>query len=1826
MACNIIYNEKGKVINVLADNGNNSKLFKDIVALGYDKDSAAKKWALTHTPTFKQWFGKSKMVDTNGEPKIMYHKTSSSSDFSVFNDSEFYFVTPDLEFANSYAHKNSDKIIPLYSNVSNPFDYTNKEHLQVIAESLDKTHIDYKHRLREVSEGNWMAIEGIFRGTDPNETGFDGIFVKERSGETTSKNLGVFNKENLKHATENLGTFSTKKDPSPLLNSIKQKFNLVQKNGNIRNIPYMENVHGIAERIEKGYPGVRAFVLQDVGGDYISLDVTPHLNVDNIYHQVESQELAERDEAVDLAMEQFLRSIGVKLKQVNEIRDKNGNVISVTAKADMVNKLVEYSQGKIGLDTLPEEAAHFMVELLEAEKSPLFESMMNNIQSFGVYQEVMESDIYQELYKGDLNKLKKEAIGKLIAKHIINNIKGDESPISIRRIDSWWDRVKEFIGNIFGKAGSSSYARAAHMMLNATVNDHIDVKRGMGSITGEYYQAETNENTRDVTKSTITKLNEENQNWETKRVGLEEAGLKQPWFVEEGNETERYVGKPGGNYAGQVIKGRVSDEVKRHFWKINRGKITDLSGKQKELRLSNNEMRKTTGTAGHNTMEELVELYGNKKGNRAAILKASIFSAAQVQVLEQGVKDLVAQIKKEQKLIDPEGEVVFRTEQMITNRDQSVGGSIDLLVIFSDNSAGIYDYKFVSPSKAAGYVDKSNRIIEDPFAVKMTTYDIQLSQYKKQLIENYGITQVRQSRIVPIHVRYKTGKDGKLTNNITLLQMGTKYSEFLEQIPVAGELTRFDDINKLINKLLVRKKGVDSQLQTKKYKAGASFEALKAQQAKLTKQLRVLQIDQDLAYVIKSMKEDQNIIKTKLATNNPLLKSGELNPNYLTDNDLNDLLSDLMFYQSLVDIHAFVEEMDTKTKAEYVILRDRLAGFILPAITAVQGKMLERTADKAAERGVQGIKSFNLDVSWATTNFVNLSKQTNPYLRNLYQIMDKLNFNKRKITKAKAEEIQIAQDAFIGKRGIKAFDMLLNEDGSFKSKFSLEFYTRKEAAIKANNVMWFAPKEGNVEIDEEYYNKKYKEFRSGKMKALKGKYGDNQQAINREIKKWELSHDVKHHLSTAAINKGGQYFLKPASKWVSDDYKAIQNDPAAKAFYDLYFKTIQQVEEMYGERLGPNFTAEVHKGFTESAFVNGSFSEAMDSTIENFQVREHDLMYGIRDENTGRLIKQIPKLYIQQLRDKNGNIDSSLKSRDLGKGLLLLFDAALDHQLKSDVLPEIQMMEAILSTNAIEVQSTDVFGDILENTGNMNTEKPEKLYDTYQKFVDAYIYGSSLNASDLRLGRKTSAVKSVLGLKNLHSIAQLGLKTPVAIGAFAAGMIGLEYEASKGTFITRPNLNKARIALLKADPKMRALAEYLDYYQKDDASSRADRLSAQYVTRHMTNDKWFAFLSTADKGIDATVLYATALNFGVDENGLVKRLSLLPEGTKNIVESMEIEQNPVWEGTSTNVSNKAVDRYKVKIEGLSEDGELKMRNIAREMSFKIKGSMSDEDKVLYNQNMFLKLMMHYKSWLPGVAMARFGKQRYSHILETFDEGTWVSFFSNTDMANSMSAAQALDIEVHSMNFATSILKDGFNMMIDIATFGYLNRTKVKTELARARFDTWATNNASNPEFADKLKNEETREEMFNEYVEMKRGNIRAFLMEFRATIALLLLLMGMGGDEDEDGKIDIRQSFAGRKIHNVFNRIFRETAVFTQPQEFLDAGRATGIPMLGLLRQGISLLENTVDETGDLLSGEAPYENRDRQERFYNVFKMTPGLNALSKGIELFPNQKYEKF
>ena len=76
----------------------------------------------TRTPEFRKWFGKSKVVDQNGEPRVMYHGTVS--DFDTFvPDSHFGTARAANQRARSWSAQNGERpmqIMPVYLRIENP--------------------------------------------------------------------------------------------------------------------------------------------------------------------------------------------------------------------------------------------------------------------------------------------------------------------------------------------------------------------------------------------------------------------------------------------------------------------------------------------------------------------------------------------------------------------------------------------------------------------------------------------------------------------------------------------------------------------------------------------------------------------------------------------------------------------------------------------------------------------------------------------------------------------------------------------------------------------------------------------------------------------------------------------------------------------------------------------------------------------------------------------------------------------------------------------------------------------------------------------------------------------------------------------------------------------------------------------------------------------------------------------------------------------------------------------------------------------------------------------------------------------------------------------------------------------------------------------------------------------------------------------------------------------------------------------------------------------------------------------------------------------------
>ena len=96
--------------------------------------------------------------------------------------------------------------------------------------------------------------------------------------------------------------------------------------------------------------------------------------------------------------------------------------------------------------------------------------MISQIVKYDVYTQVKNSEFYQKAYKGDETLIRKEAVGKLIAREMLKS----STPIETQSL-RWWAALKAFIKNLF--SFRNTYVKAAYaIMKNDITNLELSVK------------------------------------------------------------------------------------------------------------------------------------------------------------------------------------------------------------------------------------------------------------------------------------------------------------------------------------------------------------------------------------------------------------------------------------------------------------------------------------------------------------------------------------------------------------------------------------------------------------------------------------------------------------------------------------------------------------------------------------------------------------------------------------------------------------------------------------------------------------------------------------------------------------------------------------------------------------------------------------------------------------------------------------------------------------------------------------------------------------------------------------------------------------------------------------------------------------------------------------------------------------------------------------------------------------------------------------------------------------------------------------------------------
>jgi len=154
-----------------------------------------------------------------------------------------------------------------------------------------------------------------------------------------------------------------------------------------------------------------------VDGDYVKFN-EPLLEA--IYRKDNGVIAPPTDEAVSAEFEllqsvnMILTKLGLTSKSVDKLRDRDGNPIKGVAVADILNRSIQYLEGK--QEEVPEEVIHFFVQALKELNDPLYISMAERVHKEPEYAEVLTT-------YSDLGYSEEDLLDEAIAKVILNRVK-----------------------------------------------------------------------------------------------------------------------------------------------------------------------------------------------------------------------------------------------------------------------------------------------------------------------------------------------------------------------------------------------------------------------------------------------------------------------------------------------------------------------------------------------------------------------------------------------------------------------------------------------------------------------------------------------------------------------------------------------------------------------------------------------------------------------------------------------------------------------------------------------------------------------------------------------------------------------------------------------------------------------------------------------------------------------------------------------------------------------------------------------------------------------------------------------------------------------------------------------------------------------------------------------------------------------------------------------------------------------------------------------------------------------------------------------------------
>lgn len=1244
------------------------------------------------------------------------------------------------------------------------------------------------------------------------------------------------------------------------------------------------------------------------------------------------------------------------------------------------------------------------------------------------------------------------------------------------------------------------------------------------------------------------------------------------------------------------------------------------TGKLKAERLSNlpdSKIRTETGTKFHSVMEDYMNYYANNEGNLTTIRKKAManipgLSHSGAIKLQVQAKELYDSFDEIQKGIDPNGKFTVHTEQMATDMVRGIGGTMDVHVIFSDNSDAIIDYKTVGIYNSMLSRDRQNVMSEVINDTKQSDWNLTVGEYKRINKEIYGVNRTRMSRVVLIGVQYDT-KEGdvkpgsRLTGKVSRIFTQAD-SEYLDPRPILEE-GKYTGLTKHLAKQNALIETWEERLRTGKL-SPSEKEALKARVANARKATNKLILKADIHDTFSSIVHTINTGVKKL--NQPeFIKGEEPNPEYATLKDINNIKAELSFYDNIIEefstlfadlrenapetykeYHTKFKDIAYNVSVVYNIARERAEDVVLNDIPdyakGVEGELLPQEELSLADRTVHRMSEIQHPVFQAAWKRIQDAQyDTRKSVKATYDIVAKANDGVRKWARNNG---MTAQNAF--------FKIIDKERGELYDRYSQEFRTKIRDAKSS----------GDVKLLKETF-----EFKN--VEAYKKKHAEKRKSVEQFLTKrqtieWERKNNLLQSddaWTNVNLYEDLKYKDSVAKANYSKELKELQKSSNKEllAFYNMYEEQNKLLRELIGIPYGEmpdNFIPNIRKEMIDHVVEDGLFSSFKGKALSeewwnSLQVREEDAHIASNDSR-GNMVRNVPLLYLNKFRSEDGEIDTNMKSYDLAHSLMIFANMAYSYVNMKKIEPTVLGLKALLADPSVReggTYATDLVGRKIRGKVMEYVTQSKPAGDTVQFFEDVsdfYLYG--IRFKENSMSNTVNTTKALLKLKDYYAKKVLSFAVIPGFGALAAGKISTALEASKGTSFSRKD-SRTAYNLMRTDlKKFMELPEYLNTFAEEHIERYSVGLSASGTKKLTDTRSLFAPLRYADELITSHVTVAMAQNWGIDEAGKLIKLSRVGINTEGIP--------TIWDSFV-----KEGDKYV--LNGTNKEVEIAFRAAVRMTVANIIGSLAQDDIAGINTKLLLNLAMQFKSWMPGVVRERFGKLRWEEVLQGFQWGRYRAVSNEILGLEEVRSAASLQ-----KYFNGYVAGQVAKLSLDLVTFGISHKAgigRVNRDKNKKYYYQWLIRN---PQVSKRVDSEE----LFEEFLATKEGQIRALLIEVR-TLAMFIGLMTYLGGNADDGDPRYMSNYATRTIFKLMFKTQTEISFVWNANEFTRM-TANPFPLAAILTDFGNTLRNTTDETRDFLFGEN--SPRDKTPAFYYTMQWAYGGRQLAKLFELFDQNK----